>query len=276
MDLRRAWLVLTAVLISTFLLLGFFGREIYRHAPPIPERIVGPGGELIASADDILTGQQAWQSMGGQQVGSIWGHGAYQAPDWSADWLHRECVALLELWSERDYGQGYDQLAAEPAAGLRERLRGELRKNSFDPRSGALVLSADRLAALRATAAHYKGLFGGDPAWAELRESYALKKVSVAEPSRLHAMSLFFFWTSWACATERPDSGGVSYTNNWPHEPLIGNVPSAASVLWSIISVVLLLAAVGLVIAWQARRGSGPEDEPSKRSSGGPPWTRCA
>jgi nitric oxide reductase large subunit len=29
--------------------------------------------------------------------GSIWGHGGYLAPDWSADWLHREALSLLNI-----------------------------------------------------------------------------------------------------------------------------------------------------------------------------------
>ena len=74
---------------------GIFGKEVYRKAPPIPERVAVSDGTLVFTKDDILTGQQVWQSTGGQQLGTIWGHSAYQAPDWSADWLHRESVALL-------------------------------------------------------------------------------------------------------------------------------------------------------------------------------------
>jgi nitric oxide reductase large subunit len=83
-DAKR-WALLGGVLVFTFLLLGFFGREVYRQAPPIPERVVTPDGTTLMTKDDILTGQKVWQSAGGQQLGSIWGHGAYQAPDWTAD-----------------------------------------------------------------------------------------------------------------------------------------------------------------------------------------------
>src|SRR5262249_1800076 len=97
--LTRHWLALGAVLIGTFSILGVFGREVYGQAPPIPARVVTADGTVIATGDQILDGQQVWQSIGGQQIGSIWGHGAYQAPDWSADWLHREATGLLERWS---------------------------------------------------------------------------------------------------------------------------------------------------------------------------------
>ena len=73
----RRWIVLGILLFGAFMVLGLFGREVYRQAPPIPERVVAADGRLLMTRDDILTGQQVWQRMGGMQVGSIWGHGAY-------------------------------------------------------------------------------------------------------------------------------------------------------------------------------------------------------
>ena len=86
-ETRRLWIILGAVIFSTLFVLGWFGRELYRKVPPIPLEVRIESGERLMTKEDILRGQQAWQSIGGQQVGSIWGHGAYQAPDWSADWI---------------------------------------------------------------------------------------------------------------------------------------------------------------------------------------------
>ena len=123
---KRLWSIFATILIGTFLLLGFFGLEIYRRAPPIPDSVVDERGNELSTRESILDGQQAWQSMGGQQVGSVWGHGAYQAPDWSADWLHRESVALLRIWSQREHGVAYEEVPPEAQAALRERLRADL------------------------------------------------------------------------------------------------------------------------------------------------------
>jgi nitric oxide reductase subunit B len=233
------------------MLLGFLGRDVYQKAPPLPERVVTEDGRVLMSKSDILDGQQAWQSAGGQNSGSVWGHGAYQAPDWSADWLHRESVALLEIWSEAEYGRPFDRLDAESAAGLRERLRRELRTNSYDPETKTLTISASRAEAVKLVAAHYTALFGGEPSLRGLRESYAMKDVVLRDPERLDALGDFFFWTSWSCVTERPGSD-VTYTNNWPHEPLVDNRPTGANVLWSFVSVVLLLAGLGAVVWWRS------------------------
>src|SRR6478609_7307781 len=89
---RKLWISLAIVLGASFLVLGYFGREIYRTAPPIPTRVVSADGQVLFTAAQIKDGQNVWQSIGGQQLGSIWGHGSYVAPDWSADWLHREAT----------------------------------------------------------------------------------------------------------------------------------------------------------------------------------------
>ena len=126
---KRLWLLLLAVVGVSFTTLGFFGREIYRQKPPIPARVVSDDGRVLWTESDVLDGQQVWQGLGGQQIGSIWGHGAYQAPDWSADWLHREALALLDGWSRAEHGTSYEALAPEERGALEARLRVELRTN---------------------------------------------------------------------------------------------------------------------------------------------------
>lgn len=59
-------------------------------------------------------------------------------------------------------------------------------------------------------------------------------------------MNAFFFWTSWACVTERPGSD-ITYTNNWPPDDLVGNKPASNLILWSGFSVILLLAGIALL-----------------------------
>ncbi|MGE0455285.1 MAG: nitric-oxide reductase large subunit [Vicinamibacteria bacterium] len=262
---KRHFVALGAVLLVSFLILGFFGREVYRQAPPIPERVVDAGGSVLMTKDDILTGQQVWQSTGGQQLGSVWGHGAYQAPDWSADWLHREAVALLDVWAEREQGAPFAGLPAEERGGLEARLKAEMRRNTLDPATGTLRVGAERAQAMREVAAHYVALYGGDPALRELRQAYAMQESVISDPKRLRALVAFFFWTSWASTTERPGLA-ITYTNNWPHEPLVGNQPSGANVVWSIVSVVLLLAGIGAVVWWRAFRPEPDDaDEPPAR-----------
>ena len=101
---------------------------------PLPAKVVaGDANRVVFTGQDIKDGQNVWQSLGGQEVGSVWGHGAYVAPDWSADWLHRESVFLLDRWAGREYSKSYEQLNVEQQAGLRQRLKSELRPNRTIP-----------------------------------------------------------------------------------------------------------------------------------------------
>ena len=107
---RKLWIWLGIVFVLSFAALGWLGREIYLAAPPIPEAVRIDHGATLFTANDIREGQRAWLSAGGQQLGTVWGHGSYVAPDWSADWLHREASAYRDIRSETLYGQPYGAL----------------------------------------------------------------------------------------------------------------------------------------------------------------------
>jgi len=250
---RRLWIFLALVVGSTFLLLGFFGREVYRQAPPLPSAVVTVDGTVLFTEDDILTGQQVYQSIGGQQVGSVWGHGAYVAPDWSADQLHREITGLLDLWAQREAQRLYVELDPEPQAALRERVKRTMRTNTWDAATGRVTVSADRALVMARIASHYDAVFGGsdDPAVIKLRDAYAIQDHAIPDAKRRTQLTAFFWWTGWSCGTDRPGNT-ISYTNNWPHEPLIGNAPSTANLLWSLVSIVVLLGAIGGLVYWQS------------------------
>ncbi|MGN7725913.1 nitric-oxide reductase large subunit [Luteimonas sp. 22616] len=245
---RRLWLGLGALLIASFGIMLWLGKDIYQTAPPMPEQVVTQSGQVVYSRADIETGRHVWQSIGGQQNGSIWGHGALIAPDWSAEWLHREVMALLELRARAEYGMAYDALDASEQAKLQAEIRPEIRRNSYDPDTGSIVISDERAQAISQVAAHYMSVFSNDPATAELREAYALRENPVPDLEHRRMMTGFFFWASWATVTNRPDDV-KSYTNNFPHEPLVGNVPTSSSFMWSMFSILFMIAGIAL-LAW--------------------------
>lgn len=247
-EYRKLWWTLISVLVVTFLILGFSGVEIYRNAPPIPSQVVTPSNQVLMTQDEILDGQTAWQSTGGMQIGSIWGHGAYQGPDWTADWLHRELLAWLDLGAREEHGKSsYDELDFGTQAALVHALKTEYRENTFDPDSGIVTVSERRAAAIAQTADYYQRLYGADPELQPARIAFAMKEDTLPDADRREALTRFFFWTAWAAATERPGTS-ATYTSNWPPEPLIGNHPTTENILWSLACVVILIAGVGLLI----------------------------
>ncbi|PRY03383.1 nitric oxide reductase NorZ apoprotein [Pontibacter ummariensis] len=251
MKYKKLWLGFIAVIVGSFAVLGYYGSEIYRQAPPIPEKVVSTSGELLFTGQDIKDGQNVWQSIGGQELGSVWGHGAYVAPDWTADWLHKEAMFILDSWAQQAKGKSYDEVDEETQAMLQARLKKNIRPNTYDEQTQTLTVSDERADAIAYVSRHYAGLFTNDPALAEHREAYAIADNTIKDPERMRKMNAFFFWATWACVTERPGMD-ITYTNNWPAEKLVGNEPSSDLLIWTGFSVIILIAGIGLLAYYYA------------------------
>jgi nitric oxide reductase subunit B len=252
MSFRRLWVAFAAVLVLSFAVLGWTGVRIYQQAPPVPERIVTSDGELLIGPDEVFAGQNVWQSMGGMEVGSVWGHGSYVAPDWTADWLHREATFILDAWSAPGT---YAALPPEQQASLQSRLQRLMRTNTYDEATATLTIDPIRADAFRANLAHYSDVFSRG------RDEYAIPAGAQTDPERLRLLSAFMFWTSWAASTNRPGED-FSYTSNWPHEPLVANRPTGDAVVWTGVSIILLLFGVGVMASYYAaHREHGPPAE---------------
>jgi nitric oxide reductase subunit B len=87
--MRPLWVLFGLVVGASFLVLGWLGIRIYQEAPPLADRVITTDGRIVIDSGEIQAGQNVWQTLGGMEVGSVWGHGSYVAPDWTADWLHR-------------------------------------------------------------------------------------------------------------------------------------------------------------------------------------------
>jgi nitric oxide reductase subunit B len=261
MAYKKLWIALGLVLTISFAVLGGVGIKILTSAPPIPAQVLVAGGTALFDGRDIQDGQGVWQSIGGQEVGTIWGHGSYVAPDWSADWLHRECMFILDRWAQAAGASNYAVLGVEQRAALQARLQLLTRTNTYDPATRAITLDPVRAEAFEDLARHYSDVFSNG------RSEYAIPRGAMSDPVKLRRMNAFFWWTAWAASTNRPGSD-VTYTQNWPHEPLIANQPTSGTVLWSIASFVLLLAGVGGMVWYfgsQPRTVAGellPESDP--------------
>ncbi|TAK82519.1 MAG: nitric-oxide reductase large subunit [Betaproteobacteria bacterium] len=256
---RRLWIGLAIVFLLSFAALGWLGREIYLAAPPIPEAVRTPGGETLYTAGEIREGQRAWLAAGGQQLGSVWGHGSYVAPDWSADWLHREAIAYRDLRAHSLFRAPYDSLSTVQRGAIDAAVREEMRANTYDAASGTLTVSRERAAAIAQLERHYDGLFGDAPALNELREQYAMTDNALPRAEDRKALSAFFFWSAWSATTDRPGESGLSYTSNWPHEPIVGNTLTGTASMWTIASIILLIAGIAGMVWYHGAHAEEPD-----------------
>jgi nitric oxide reductase subunit B len=252
------WRWLGLIFVLSFGALGYLGWQIHLQAPPIPKAVVSVSGDVLFTGEQIERGQRAWRSAGGQQLGTVWGHGSYVAPDWSADWLHREALTLQGIRAEQQKKTDGPLTAADRGA-VEATLREEMRRNTYDEATGNVTFSAERAKAIREVAGHYEALFGNDMSLANLREQYAMMDNALPALEDRKALTAFFFWSSWAAATDRPGETNLSYTSNWPHEPLVGNTLTGSAAIWSMVSIILLLAGIAAMLWLHGSRK--PEEE---------------
>lgn len=248
----RLWTGLGALLLVSFAVLLWVGGEIHRVMPPIPAAVVTTDGTTVYTAADIERGRQVWQSIGGQQLGSVWGHGAYVAPDWTADWLHREATAWLDLEARKQTSKPFADLAEDRQAALTAQLRPHIRANTFDPQTQRVTIAPERAAAIAQVKQHYVSLFGHDPASQPLRKAYAMKEDTIVDADKRESLTAFIWWSAWSAVTERPGKH-ITYTNNWPHDELVGNAPSSNLLIWTGFSVLFLIAGIAL-LGWHHAR----------------------
>jgi len=260
MKASRLWIGFLIVITVSLSVLLYFGREIYRQAPPIPLKIVTTEGDLIFTGQEIKDGQNVWQSTGGHELGTVWGHGSYQAPDWTADWLHREAVYMLDRMAMESDSVSFSQLSPEKQAFLKTRLQTELRKNTYIKETGEITISPLRAEAIKSNIQYYTGLFMNNHEYARERDVYSIAENTLKDAGRARLLNAFFFWASWACVTERPGKD-ITYTNNWPPDELTGNKPTGSLLLWTGFSVIMLIAGIGFMGWFYAKRRHEEDDQ---------------
>jgi len=246
-------------MVVCFTILGIFGYEIYLQKPPVPEKVVTVSGQQLFSAAEIMDGQSVWQSIGGQENGTIWGHGSYVAPDWSADWLHREAEFMLNEMAINLDSTPFSNETPERRSYLKSLLQKELRSNTYDEKTGTLTISDLRAKAIAANMKYYSNLFTNGKELDNVRKAYAIPENTIKDEAGMHKMNAFFFWTSWSCVTQRPGKD-ITYTNNWPPDDLVGNHPNGKHIFWSLFSIILLLLGIGLLGLYYAKNQDNEPD----------------
>lgn len=237
------WWIRAVVIV---MVLGFAGLILittlsYRNAPPIPVRVVDAQGALVFTADDVGEGQAVFLRYGLMANGSIWGHGAYLGPDFSASALHRMGLVTAEAIAQEQYAQPFAALNPSQAAAVRAQTSVLLKTNRYDEATGLLQLTAAQAAAFGQEIAQWTDYFH------EPSRNGGLKPDLITDPTELRQFTAFVTWAAWASVAARPGEAH-SYTNNFPYDPSVGNVPISGALLWSALSLMVLLAGIATVL----------------------------
>ena len=245
----KGWIQgVTLVMLFGFTVMGLLAYRTYTNSMPQPEKVVTESGETLFTTQDITEGQKLFQARGLMEYGSVLGHGGYLGPDFTAEYLRMEATSVKEQLTS----QGVD----DPAAATKEMLR----TNRYDSSTGTLVWTDEQVKAYNDAVGHYTKMFGPDA------HSHGLKPDLITDPVQVKQVTAFFGWTAWGSSAQRPGHD-YSYTNNWPAESLVGNAPTGDLMIWSVLSLIVLIGGTGVMFAiygrWSQKIGWHSEEAPA-------------
>jgi nitric oxide reductase subunit B len=218
------WGVLIAFIIG-FGVLIWVSATAYKVAPPIPDRVIGPNGAVVFTGDDILSGQEVFLKHGLMDNGTLWGHGAYLGPDFSATYLHNLVLHAQDSMPGQD-AQAVGRLLSE---------------NLYDAQTRTLRFRAFEADSYQEQVAWWKDHFVSS------LTTRGLPAAAISDANEVRQVVAFFAWAAWASAAHVPGRA-YSYTNNFPYDPQADNGPSAEALLWSALSLIALLAGTAAVL----------------------------
>ena len=246
--LRRA---LIATVLAAGALLAYGTILVYQGQPPIPDQVVANDGTVLYSREDILAGKALFQRADLMDFGSLYGNGAYFGPDWGTDYLHRETVYLRDTFTRRASTLPYLALSTDDQAAVDAQVTAQVRANRYA--DGVLALTAEQAAAHDMIRNTYQELFlQGD-------RRLGLPAGTLRSAAEADQLTAFFGWVAWTSVAPRPGQD-LSYTNNWPYEPVVGNTPTASMWTWSLLSLVTLVFMAVVVFVVYQRYIAAPAD----------------
>ena len=228
-------------LIIGFSVLIYIAFQAYRDAPPVPVGVFNSAGETLFTGDDIMQGQQVFLKYGLMENGTIWGHGAYLGPDFSASYLHDLAMEVAEQEAQKTYRRHLDDLRNDERDAVTGKVGRLLKENRYEPSTGRLVFTEAEVSSYRKQIPQWTAHFA-DPG-----KNGGLRTACITDPVELRQLTAFFAWTAWVSVAQRPGRD-YSYTNNFPYDPVAGNTPDAATYLWSALSLITLLAGIAATL----------------------------
>jgi len=241
------WSAIICFVAAMAVLLGG-GIAMKKSLAPYPGKVVGPDGKILFQKKDIIAGQNVYQRYGLMDQGAVWGHGSQRGPEFSAESLHLMARAVGDYLAQKDYGKSYASLDRLQKGIIDVKIRYEIKPNRYDAATDTLTLTAAQVEGLKRVKQHWEDVFNKG------QQRYGFLPNTIADENQRLQLSRFFFWSAWVASTLRPGSD-YTYTNNWPADRQVGNIPSTETYFYSIAGIMALLLVLGLFVYWIHRYG---------------------
>ncbi|MRR07728.1 MAG: nitric-oxide reductase large subunit, partial [Deltaproteobacteria bacterium] len=237
------WWKISVILVLTigFSILIWIAVRAYSDAPPIPEKVLSVKGETVFTGADILAGQEVFLKYGLMENGSIWGHGAYLGPDFSAEYLHTLTLDAGRQIAHKNFQRGLTELSPVERETVDAQVRRLLKENRYSPEARTLFYTPEEIESFNNQIEKWTDYFSTP----SLNGGLLLGHIK--NSAELRQLTTFFAWAAWASVSNRPGKS-YSYTNNFPYDPAAGNVPGSSTILWSALSLITLLGGIAAVL----------------------------
>jgi nitric oxide reductase subunit B len=241
------WAAIVCFLVAMAVLLGG-GIAMRKDLPPYPGKVVDAKGNVLFEKSNIIAGQDVYQRFGLMDQGAVWGHGSQRGPEFSAASLHIMAEAIGDYLGQKDYGKPYKDLDDLQKGIIDVKIKHETKPNRYDAATDTLRLTDAQVEGLKRVQQHWGTIFK------EGQQRFGFLPDTIGDAKQRLEISRFFFWTAWVASTLRPGED-YTYTNNWPADLRIGNVPSTEAYFYSIAGVLALLLVLGLFVYFIHRYG---------------------
>lgn len=220
-------------------LIGFVYTK--QDLPPYPDKILSENGQQLSGKSLIMAGQQVWQRYGLMDIGSVWGHGTYRGPDFTAQALHMMSRNMREKYARQKFNTSYSDLKTKDQGSADAVTIHQIKTNRYNESDDTLTLTGLQEYALLKNREFYTDLF------LKGKSGTPFRAKTITDKESLNNLADFFFWTAWCSGTLRKGDTHT-YTNNWPHDPESGNAVSGKSLVWSSVSLFAFGIVLGLII----------------------------
>jgi nitric oxide reductase subunit B len=202
------WII--AIIMVSMLI--YYTANLQKEVPPIPQEVVSAGGEVLYTYDDVVEGKAYFQQFDLTDWGSLLGMGAYIGPDFSTDLLHYRAEHLYDYYGQELYGKKNAELSDIERGAVKERVKQDFRGETRLVEGTTVYTEASALAYKKNVEYVVDLLVNGDP-----ERGF---RGGIIRPDEAVKIAAFFDWAQLVSSSLRPGTERT-WSNNWPHEPLI-------------------------------------------------------
>lgn len=232
------WLLLLTALISFGVLIwGTF--KTYQLSPPLPQQILASDGTLLMTESDIVSGKAGFQKADLMDYGSLYGMGSYFGEDYTAKYLVQLGQIIKNELALQHFSKSFEKLSA----GNQYEVRNEMQRmlKSTDLSKIVLTLPPALSKAIRQLQLEIPNTLLKHDFPSGWTQAYSLNNQTALQTAD------FLIYSSLTTVANRPGKD-ISYTNNWPYQPEVGNVPTDATFYWTWVSYCFVFLGFGVVL----------------------------